>query len=361
MRILVTQLNSFLGRNLIENLKNIRDGKNRTRPNISISEIFEDEGENSNFVFLLPGENNLKIIEKNNDAKFVYISSLIGSKEEEKFLNKKNCYVFRYPIITGKWQDEECEIARICKAIANDEQILLDNPNKLLELLFIDDFINDMFDAIEGKVNRCDFPLQGETSMDPTAPYDGITPVENHNGLYCFSKNTYKTTIGNILKHVNDFNDMHESKIIPEMPPNTLAQKLFAMYLSYLPERKMSYFLDMNVDNRGVFTELFKTKNNGQVSINVSRPNTTRGQHWHNSKWEVFVVVSGHGLIQERKIGSDIVHSFEVRGEDMKAIIMLPGYTHSITNLESDKDLVTVMFANEEFDANHPDTYFEIV
>lgn len=361
MKILVTQSNSFLGKNLVENLKNIKDGKNRTRPNISISEIYEDNGEDADFVFLLPGENDLTILEKNKDAKVAYISTLCGSEEEKLFINRTNCFVFKYPTITGKWQSTDCEIARICKAIANDEEVLLENPNRTIELLFVDDFISDMFNVIEGKVNRCDFPAAGETSTDPTAPYDGITPVENEDGLYCYSKNTYKTTFGNILAHLIDFNSMNQNKIIPEMVPNSLAQKLFSMYLSYLPDRKMSYSLDMNVDNRGIFTELFKTKNNGQVSINIARPKTTRGQHWHNSKWEVFVVVSGHGLIQERKIGSDVVHSFEVRGEDMRAIIMLPGYTHSITNLEDDRDLVTVMFANEEFDSRHPDTFFEIV
>lgn len=210
----------------------------------------------------MPGESDFNILEINHNAKIVYISSLSGSEQEENFLNKENCYVFRYPTITGKWQNEKCEIARICKAVANDEEILIDNPNKSVELLFVDDFISDMFNVIEGKVNRCDFPMAGETSTDPSAPYDGITPVENNKGLYCYSKNTYKTTIGNVLEYANDFNAMNKSKIIPEMPSNTLAQKLFSMFLSYLPERKMSYSLDMNVDNRGIFTELFKTKNN---------------------------------------------------------------------------------------------------
>ena len=361
MKVLVTQSNSFLGKNLVENLKNLRDGKNRTRPNISIAEICVDNGENADYVFFLPGNNDFTILEKNRDAKVFYISSLCGNEEEETFINRKNCFVFRYPTITGKWQSEDCEIAKICKAVANDNEVVLDNPKKSVELLFVDDFINEMLNAIEGKVNRCSFPSIGEISIDPTSPYDGVTPLEDEDGLYCYSKNTFKTTIGNVLDHIIGFNSMNQNKIIPAMASNSLAQKLFSMYLSYLPDRKMSYSLDMNVDNRGIFTELFKTKNNGQVSINIARPNTTRGQHWHNSKWEVFVVVSGHGLIQERKIGSDIVHSFEVRGEDMRAIIMLPGYTHSITNLEDDRDLVTVMFANEEFDSSHPDTYFEQV
>lgn len=363
MHILVTQSNSFLGKNLIENLKNIRDGKNRTRPQLSISTIFEDDGENADFVFVLPGENEISLISKwvAKGLNVVYISQLAGTEDEKLFLNKDNCFVFRYPTIVGKWQDENSDITRLCKSVANDESVLLENPNKTIELLFVDDFINDMLDVLEGKENRCDFPELGEQSSDPTAPYDGITPIEKADGPYCYSKNTIITTYGNILEHLISFNDMNKSNVIPEMPDGTLAKKLFAMYLSYLPENKMSYTLNMNVDNRGIFTELFKTRNNGQFSINIARPNDTRGQHWHNSKWEIFVVVSGHGLIQERKIGSDKVYSFEVRGEDMKAIIMLPGYTHSITNLESDRDLVTVMFANEEFDANHPDTYFEIV
>ena len=357
MKISIMSSSSFIGKNLVENLKNIRDGKNRTRPNLSISDIYLDEVNDADVVILLPGSDVKSV--SSYSGKVIYISPLLGTPDEE--LLPKDSLIYRVPEIVGKWQEPSSGIAYLCKAVANDEEFDIKNPHETLEVLFIDDFVNEMFDALEGHPHRCDYPEPGTPSSDPTAQYDGKTPVPNEDGKYCYSPEVCRITIENVVKHLKSFNNMNSTSIIPEIPAGSIAHKLYSMYLSFLPEWKMSYPVKMSVDNRGVFTELVKTNRNGQVSINIARPGNVRGQHWHNNKWEILIVVSGHGLIQEREIGTDKVINFEVRGEEMKAIIMLPGYTHNIINLEKDKDLVTVMFANEQFDPKNPDTFFEVV
>lgn len=374
MTVLITKAQSFIGKNLVENLKNIKEGKNRTRPNLSISDIIAvDEVNNddgfvdTDFVFSLPGTAEIadviKIYGNKSGSTIIYIGTVYQSdnEQEELFKDVDNALIYRFPEIVGKWQEPTDGIAKLCYAVANDEEYVVPEESKSKYLLFIDDFIEEMLDAMEGHPHRCNYPKAGERSEDPTDAYDGITPVPNEEGKYCYSPKACHTTVSNIIKNLESFNRMNDSSLIPEIPQGSLAYKLFSMYLSYLPERKMSYPLNMNVDNRGVFTELIKTSNNGQVSINIARPGNVRGQHWHNCKWEIFIVVSGHGLIQERKIGTDEVIDFEVRGEDMRAVIMLPGYSHNIINLEKDRDLVTVMYANEQFDSKYPDTFFEPV
>ncbi len=372
MKILITESDAFTGRNLIENLKNIRDGKNRTRPGIQISEIYEGstDEKDADVVIILPGTNDeKKIIDiYKSSAKIIYVTEFYnyGIKSlTDKVKNDPDILVYRFPQIVGKWQEPDADkavIAFLCDAVANDRPLnAAEYLNRNVEGIFIDDFIDEMFDAIEGHPHRCNFPGEGECSSDPSAQYDGKTPVPDDNGRYCYSPNTFRTTLEGIIGHLMEFNSLNITSVVPEIPQNSLKHKLYSMYLSYLPVSKMTYPLKMNVDNRGVFTELVKTVNNGQVSINIARPGIVRGQHWHNSKWEIFIVVSGHGLIQERKIGTQEVINFEVRGEDMRAVILLPGYSHNIINLEKDRDLVTVMWANEQFDPKHPDTFFEIV
>ena len=269
------------------------------------------------------------------------------------------CY--KIPLIIGKWDESASCIAQLCNSYANESDVIIDDKDSPIDVLFVDDLFEELICALLGHPHRCDFPEPGATSNDPTAAYDGITPVPEEGGKYCFCPVTYKVTLKEVTRHLEAFQKLHNSSLVVDIPHNSFASKLYSLYLSYLPAKRMSYPLNMKVDNRGVFTELIRTDNCGQVSINIARPGNVRGQHWHNHKWEVFIVVSGHGLIQERKIGSDEVYSFEVRGEDMRAVIMLPGYTHSITNLEKDKDLVTVMYANERFDSSKPDTFFEEV
>lgn len=253
--------------------------------------------------------------------------------------------VYRFPNLFGKWcrPNYNSAVATFCDAIANDKEYQVNDPTTELELLYIDDLVEEMLDALEGREH------------------------ERADGRFCYVPVTYQVTLGEIVDLLESFKAMPDTLLIPEMPAGSFAKKLFSTYLSYLPCGDISYDLSMNVDNRGVFTELIKTVGGGQVSINIARPGNVRGQHWHNSKWEIFIVVSGHGLIQERKIGRDEngelypVHSFEVTGEQMKAVQMLPGYTHNIINLSDTEDLITVMWANESFDRRHPDTYFEKV
>lgn len=408
MNILVTGAAGFVGRNLVENLKTIRDGKNKTRPALAIDEIYEydlsnteeeleDWCKNADFVFNLAGVNRpkdssefkegnygfagrlLEMLKKHGNTCPVMLSSSIqaslagrfGTSEygiskrdgEELFFDYSKetgarVMVYRFPNLAGKWvrPNYNSAVGTFCNAVANDLPYTVNDRNTVLELLFIDDLIEEMYDALEGHPHRCDFES------------DGMTPVPNEDGRYCFCPVTHKASLGVIVDLLESFKRLNETYLIPEIPPGSLAYKLYSMYLSYLPEEKMSYPLKMNVDERGVFTELIRTANNGQVSINVARPGNTRGQHWHNSKWEIFIVVSGHGLIRERKIGINPetgeeyeVHEFEVCGEEMRAVIMIPGYTHNIINLEDDRDLVTVMWANEGFDPMHPDTFREDV
>ena len=257
--------------------------------------------------------------------------------------------VYRFPNLFGKWcrPNYNSAVATFCNNIANDLPIQVNDRSTELELLYIDDLVEEMLDALEGKEHRCEF--------------DGLTAVPTAEGRYCFVPTTHKATLGEIVDLLEGFKQQPKTLVLPEIPAGSFAKKLYSTYLSYLPKEAVSFPLKMNVDDRGSFTELLKTANCGQISVNISKPGITKGQHWHNSKWEFFMVVSGHGLIQERKIGTDEVLEFEVSGEKIEAVQMLPGYTHNIINLSQTENLVTVMWANEPFDPGHPDTFFEKV
>ena len=399
MNILVTGAKGFAGRNLVENLKNIRDGKNKTRPNIMIEEIYEYDIDSTpeqldeycskaNFVFNLAGVNRptdpadfkrgnrdfaktlLETLKKHNSKAPVMVSSSIQATLAGRFgtseygLSKKageelffaygeetgnRVMVYRFPNLVGKWvrPNYNSAVGTFCNNIANDLPITVNDPSVELEMLFIDDLVEEMFDAIEGKEHHCEF--------------DGVNAVMQENGRYCYAPVTHKATLGRIVELLNIFHDQPQTLVMPEIPDGSFEKKLYSMYLSYLPKEKTIFDLKMNCDDRGSFTELLKTANCGQFSVNISKPGITKGQHWHNSKWEFFIVVSGHGLIQERKIGTDEVIEFEVSGDKIQAVHMLPGYTHNIINLSATENLVTVMWANEQFDPNHPDTFFEKV
>jgi len=257
--------------------------------------------------------------------------------------------VYRFPNLFGKWcrPNYNSAVATFCNNIANDLEITVNDRSTELELLYIDDLIEEMLDALEGKEHHCEF--------------EGVDTVLKEDGRYCAAPITHHETLGEIVDLLESFKKQPESLVVPEIPYNSFAKKLYSTYLSYLPKEKVSFPLKMNVDDRGSFTELLKSDKVGQVSINISKPGITKGEHWHNTKWEFFIVVSGHGLIQERKIGTDEVIEFEVSGDKIEAIHMLPGYTHNIINLSETENLVTVMWANESFDPNHPDTFFEKV
>jgi len=399
MNILVTGAKGFAGRNLVENLKNIRDGKNKTRPNITIEEIYEYDIDSTpeqldeycskaDFVFNLAGVNRptdpadfkkgnrdfaetlLETLKKHNSKAPVMVSSSIQATLAGRFgtseygLSKKagedlffaygeetgnRIMVYRFPNLVGKWvrPNYNSAVGTFCNNIANDLPITVNDPSVELEMLFIDDLVEEMFDAIEGNEHHCEF--------------DGVNAVMQDNGRYCYAPVTHKATLGRIVELLNIFHDQPKTLVMPEIPNGSFEKKLYSMYLSYLPKEKTIFDLKMNCDDRGSFTELLKTANCGQFSVNISKPGITKGQHWHNSKWEFFIVVSGHGLIQERKIGTDEVIEFEVSGEKIQAVHMLPGYTHNIINLSETENLVTVMWANEQFDPNHPDTFFEPV
>lgn len=398
MNILVTGAKGFVGKNLCAALKNIRDGKDRTRPEITIDQVFEydidteisllDEYcEKSDFVFNLAGVNRpqnpdefmqgnfdfasvlLDTLKKYGNKCPVMISSsiqatCIGRYDSAYGRSKKageqllfdytaetgaKVFVYRFPNLFGKWcrPNYNSAVATFCNNIANDLPITVSDRSVQLELLYIDDLVTEMLDALENKEHHCDF--------------DGIDTVLNDKGKYCAVPVTHKVTLGEIVDLLDVFKNQTSTLVMPEIPDNSLAKKLYSTYLSYLPKEKVSFPLKMNVDDRGSFTELLKTQKCGQFSVNISKPGITKGQHWHHSKWEFFIVVSGHGLIQERKIGSDEVLNFEVSGDRIEAIHMLPGYTHNIINLSGTENLVTVMWANEQFDPNHPDTFFEVV
>lgn len=398
MKILVTGSKGFVGKNLVEGLKNIRDGKDRTR-NFEVSEIYQFDRESTqedlelyckdaDFVFNLAGVNRpenpedfikgnfgfatelLDSLKKHNNKAPVMISSSIqaslegrykGSQYGESKLAGENLMhnyqketgakvlVYRFPNLFGKWckPNYNSVVATFCNNIANDLPIQVNDRNIELELLYIDDLLEEMYRAIEGKETRCN--------------YEGLNPIKNDKGKYCFAENTHKVTLGEIVDLLEEFSKQPNTLVMPEIPTNSFAKKLYSTYLSYLPLVKTSFELKSNVDNRGSFTELLKTKNNGQFSVNISKPGITKGQHWHHSKWEFFIVVSGKGLIEMRKVGEDEVRRFEVSGEKFEAIHMIPGYTHNIINLSDTEDLVTLMWANELFDPNNPDTFFEEV
>ncbi len=399
MKILVTGAKGFVGRNLVENLKAIRDGKNRTRPNLSISEIYEYDLDstpeeldawcaNADFVFNLAGVNRpkdpaefragnfgfastlLNMLKKHGNRCPVMLSSSIqatlagrfGTSEygiskrdgEELFFQYAaetgaKVLVYRFPNLAGKWvrPNYNSAVGTFCHNIANELPITVNDPSVELELLFIDDLVEEMLDALEGREHRCEF--------------DGVNTVPVDDGRYCWAPVTHKATLGRIVELLHAFHDQPQTLMMPAIPAGSFEKKLYSMYLSYLPKEKVAFDLKMNVDDRGSFTELLKTADHGQFSVNISKPGITKGQHWHNSKWEFFIVVSGRALIQERKLGTDEVLKFEVSGDRIQAVHMLPGYTHNIINLSETENLVTLMWANEPFDSTHPDTFFEEV
>ena len=398
MKILVTGAKGFAGKNLVCNLRNIQEGKNRTRPGIAIEEIFEYDIDTdpalldefcakADFVFHFAGVNRpketsefmagnfgfsstlLETLKKHGNKCPVVISSsiqatCIGRYDSDYGRSKKagedllfsyheetgaKVLVYRFPNLFGKWcrPNYNSAVATFCNNIANDLPIQVNDRAIELELLYIDDLVEEMLDALEGKAHRCN--------------YEGLKPVYTDDGRYCVVPTTHKVTLGEIVDLLESFKNQPKTLEMPMIPTGSFAKKLYSTYLSYLPKEAVSFPLKMNVDDRGSFTELLRTASCGQFSVNISKPGITKGQHWHNTKWEFFIVVSGHGLIQERKIGSDEVLNFEVTGEKIEAIHMLPGYTHNIINLSNTQDLVTVMWANEPFDPNHSDTFFEKV
>ena len=397
MNILITGAKGFVGRNLVENLNCIRDGKNRTR-SVEIGEIFEYDIDTepallkeycakADFVFNLAGVNRPQTQEEFMQGNFGFASTLldtlktcgntcpvmlsssiqatlIGRYDSEYGRSKKageelffdygeesgvKVLVYRFPNLFGKWcrPNYNSAVATFCHNIAHDLPITVNDRAVQLELLYIDDLVDEMLDALEGKEHRCEF--------------DGIETILTENGRYCAAPVTHKVTLGEIVNLLESFKAQPQTLQMPSIPHNSFAKKLYSTYLSYLPREAASFPMKMNVDERGSFTELLRTADHGQFSVNISRPGITKGQHWHNTKWEFFIVVSGEALIQQRKIGTDEVLEFRVSGEKIEAVHMLPGYTHNIINLSDSKDLVTVMWANEQFDPNRPDTFFEKV
>ena len=399
MKILVTGAKGFAGRNLCASLRNIKEGKDRTCPNLQIDEILEydidtapsllDEYcKEADFVFNLAGVNRPKEASEFMEGNFGFASTLLntlkkqgntcpvmlsssqqasltgrfGNSEygrskkagEDLFLHYQEetgakVLIYRFPNLFGKWcrPNYNSAVATFCNNIANDLPIQVNDPSVELELLYIDDLVTEMLDALEGNEHRCEF--------------DGLEVIAKQDGRYCFCPITHKVTLGHIVELINLFNEQPQTLLMPEIPNNSFEKKLYSTFLSYLPKEKVAFPLRMNIDDRGSFTELLKTANCGQFSVNISKPGITKGQHWHHTKWEFFIVVSGHGLIQERKIDSDEVIEFEVSGDKIEAVHMLPGYTHNIINLSDTENLVTVMWANEQFDPKHPDTYGEKV
>lgn len=398
MKILVTGAKGMVGTALVNNLKNIKDGKNKTRPNINIEDIYEYDMSSTqedlekycsdcDFVFNLAGVNRpenpedfmkgnfgfastlLDTLKKYNNKSTIMLSSSIqatlsgrfGDSEygrskkagEDLFFNygKENnvkVAVYRFPNLMGHSKPKyNSAVSTFCWAIANDEEYTVNDRSVELELLYIDDLIEGMFDLLEGEESHCEF--------------DGAETIDNPNGKYCYVPVTHKVTLGEIVDLLLEFKNQPYSLMMPKMPNGSFAKKLYSLYLTYLPTYKFKYELKMNVDDRGSFTELVHTEDCGQVSINISKPGITKGQHWHNSKWELFIVVSGHGLIQERNINTGEKVEFEVSGDKIEAIHMIPGWTHNIINLSETENLVTIMTCNEIFDSSHPDTFHEEV
>ena len=399
MNILITGSGGFVGKNLTEALKNIRGGKDRTHPALEIGEIFECTRATSgaeleaycksaDFVFNLAGvnrpQNTSEFYEGNRDFGEKLLSALrkagnrcpvmlsssiqaslagryAGSDYGKSKLAGEELFfeyaeetgaralVYRFPNLFGKWcrPNYNSAVATFCNNIANDLPIRVNDPSAELELLYIDDLVSEMLLALEGRESRCN--------------YDVLTPVPTDGGKYCYVPVTHKVTLGRIVELLESFAAQPKTLLMPEIPNGSFEKKLYSTYLSYLPESKVCFLLKMNADARGSFTELLKTAGCGQFSVNISKPGVTKGQHWHNSKWEFFIVVAGNALIRERKIGTDEVFEFRVCGEKIEAVHMLPGYTHDIINLSETENLVTLMWANEIFDAAHPDTFFEAV
>lgn len=399
MNILVTGAKGFVGRNLCAQLRNIAEGKAKFYGDIHIENIYEFDidstieeldiyCQNADFVFNLAGVNRpkdqsefmsgnfgfastlLDTLKKYNNTCPVMLSSsiqatLIGRYGESDYGKSKlageelffdyseqtgaKVLVYRFPNLFGKWcrPNYNSAVATFCNNIANDLPIQVKDRSIELELLYIDDLVDEMVAAIKGEEHHCEF--------------NGVSTVLDKDGRYCAVSTTHKVTLGEIVDLLDKFHAQPQSLIIPEIPENSFAKKLYSTYLSYLPKDKAAFPLKMNIDARGSFTELVKSEKVGQVSINISKPGITKGEHWHNTKWEFFIVVSGRGLIQQRRVGSDEILNFEVSGDKIEAVHMLPGYTHNIINLSDTDDLVTVMYCNEGFDPNHPDTYFEPV
>lgn len=399
MNILITGAAGFVGKNLVTSLQNIKEGKNRTRSAIQIDHLFtydvdtnasllETYCQQADFVFNLAGVNRPKEQAEFMTGNFGFASTLLntlkkyGNKApvmlsssiqatlqgryagsaygtsklagEELFFDYAKetgarVLVYRFPNLFGKWcrPNYNSAVATFCHNMAHDLPIQVNDRSTELELLYIDDLIEEMLNALEGKEQHCIF--------------EGVRAVPQSAGPYCYVPTTHQVTLGEIVDLLDTFKKQPESLLLPEISPHSFAKELYSTYLSYLPKEKIAFPLRMHVDDRGSFTELLKTANCGQVSVNISKPGITKGQHWHHSKWEFFIVVSGHGLIQERKLGTDEVLNFEVSGDHIEAVHMLPGYTHNIINLSETENLVTVMWVNETFDPQHPDTYFEPV
>ena len=399
MKVFVTGAKGFVGRNLCAQLNNIKEGKARCYGDLIIDDVFEYDVDSTkeelerycqkaDFVFNLAGVNRPKNTEEFMEGNFGFASTLLdtlkkhnnncpvmlsssiqatlagrfGTSEygkskkagEELFFDYgketgAKVLVYRFPNLYGKWcrPNYNSAVATFCNNIANELPITVNDPSVELELLYIDDLVEEMIDALKGNEHHCEF--------------NGVETVIQADGRYCTAPVTHKATLGEIEDLLHRFHDMPQTLLIPEIPADSFAKRLYSTYLSYLPMDKAIYDLKMNVDARGSFTELVHTLNCGQVSINISKPSITKGQHWHHTKWEQFIVVSGHGLIQQRKEGTDEVLNFEVSGDKIQSVIMLPGYTHNIINLSDTQDLVTVMYCNGIFDANRPDTYFDPV
>ena len=399
MKILVTGAKGFVGKNLCAQLKNIRESKARCYGDLTISDVYEYDIDSTqeqldtwcrdcDFVFNLAGVNRpqdpkefmegnfgfatilLNTLKKYKNTCPVMISSSIQATLAGRFGNSEygrskkageelmfqyseetgaKVLVYRFPNLYGKWcrPNYNSAVATFCNNIANDLPIIVNDSSVQLELLYIDDLVEEMICALKGEEHHCDF--------------DGVETVFTPEGRYCAATVTHKVTLGEIVDLLHQFKEMPNTLMIPEIPSNSFAKRLYSTYLSYLPKEGAIFDLKMNVDNRGSFTELVHTLNCGQVSVNISKPGITKGQHWHHTKWEQFIVVSGHGLIQQRKEGTDEVIEFEVSGEKIQSVIMLPGYTHNIINLSETEDLVTVMYCNEIFNPQRPDTYFDKV
>lgn len=398
MNVLVTGAKGMVGTALCNNLKNIRDGKNRTRPNLAIDEIYEYDMkstpedldrycQNADFVFNLAGVNRpenpedfmkgnfgfasrlLDTLKKHNNKATIMLSSSVQATLAGRFGNSEygrskkdgeelffeyaqetgaKVAVYRFPNLMGHSRPKyNSAVSTFCWAVANDEEFTVNDRSTELELLYIDDLIEGMFDLLAGKESHCEF--------------DGVETVDTVEGRYCYVPVTHKVTLGEIVDLLQEFKQQPVNLLMPKMPEGSFAKKLYSLFLTYLPMDRFKYELKMNVDSRGSFTELVHTEDCGQVSINISKPGITKGQHWHNSKWELFIVVHGHGLIQERNINTGEMVEFEVSGDKIEAVHMIPGWTHNIINLSETEDLVTVMTCNEIFNPERPDTFFEDV
>ena len=419
MKILVTGAKGFVGKNLCAQLNNIKEGKAKCYGNLTVSAVYEYDIDSTveeldkycsdcDFVFNLAGVNRpqtpeefmqgnfgfasllLATLKKHGNTCPVMISSSIQATLAGRFGNSEygrskkageelmfeyeretgaKALVYRFPNLFGKWcrPNYNSAVATFCNNIANDLPIQVNDRSVEMELLYIDDLVDEMIAALQGNEHRCDYdgieviPYAVISSESSTVISSERSESRNLSGRYCYCPITHKITLGEIVDLLYTFADQPKTLMIPEIPENSFAKKLYSTYLSYLPKEKVAFPLKMNVDNRGSFTELIHTLNCGQVSINISKPGITKGQHWHNTKWEFFIVVSGHGLIQQRRVGSDEVINFEVSGDKIEAVHMLPGYTHNIINLSETENLVTVMYCNEIFNPNKPDTYFEPV